>query len=446
MAVNREKPLVGIDIGTSKISCIIGQVTKDGHIDITGYGVSPSKGLAKGVVVNIEETSQSIASSVEKAERLAGIKVGSANVGVTGSHISSINSRGVVAVSKLNREIGHEDVARVMDSARAVAIPPQREVLHVIPRTYVIDGQDGVRDPIGMSGYRLEVETHIVTGAVSILNNLYKAVQRVGIEVEELVLESLAASEAVLGEAEKRLGVVLVDIGSGTTDIAIYIDGTIWHTAVLPIGGNHITNDIAIVLRTPLETAERLKTKYGDASVIGSMKGYYGGYYGHDNWKLRKVDENPKIEEQPDEMIEVEAFEIGSKQRVSRKTLNEVIYARARQLFEMVQGEIKKSGYDAMIPAGIVLTGGSASLAGITDAAAHILRMPVRVGVPRGMSGMGGDALNNPTYSAGVGLVLWGLKKMNGEAILQEPRRASSGGGGVGRKFSGWLRNFLPSQ
>jgi cell division protein FtsA len=271
-------------------------------------------------------------------------------------------------------------------------------------------------------------------------------VQRVGIEVEELVLESLAASEAVLGEAEKRLGVVLVDIGSGTTDIAIYIDGTIWHTAVLPIGGNHITNDIAIVLRTPLETAERLKTKYGDASVIGSMKGYYGGYYGHDNWKLRKVDENPKVDEQPDEMIEVETFEIGSKQRVSRKTLNEVIYARARQLFEMVQGEIKKSGYDAMIPAGIVLTGGSASLTGITDAAAHILRMPVRVGVPRGMSGMGGDALNNPAYSAGVGLVLWGLKKMNGEDILKEPRRASSGGVGVGRKFSGWLRNFLPSQ
>ncbi len=444
MASNREKLIVGIDVGTSKVSCIIGQLTKDAHINIIGVGVSPSKGLAKGVVVNIEEASQSIASAVEKAEAQAGLKVPSAYVGVAGSHISSINSRGVVAVTKANRDISHEDVTRAVDSARAVAIPAQREILHVIPRTFVIDGQDGVRDPVGMSGYRLEVETHIVTGAVSSLNNLFKAVQRIGIEVEELVLEPLAASEAVLGEAEKRLGVMLVDIGSGTTDIAIYIDGTIWHTAVLPIGSNHITNDIAIVMRTPLDTAERLKIKQGDASVIGSMKGYYGDYYGHDNWRLRKVDENAKDEERPDEMIEVEAFEIGSKQRVSRNTLNEVIYARTRQIFEMVQAEIKKSGYDGMIPAGLVLTGGSAGMTGITDAAAHTLRMPVRIGVPRGLTGIS-DTLSAPTYSTSVGLVLWGLRKLSGEELVQEVRRTSGGGGtGAGRKIKGWFREFLP--
>jgi cell division protein FtsA len=447
MASNREKTIVGIDVGTSKISAIIGQITRDNHIEIVGYGVSPCKGLARGVVVNIEETAQSIASAVDKAERLAGFKIGSAYISVTGSHISSVNSRGVVAVSRANREISHEDVARVIDSARAVSIPPQREVLHVIPRTFVIDGTDGVSDPLGMNGYRLEVETHIVTGAKSSLNNLFKAVQKVGIEVDELVLEPLAASEAVLGEAEKRLGVVLVDIGSGTTDIAIFIDGTIWHTAVLPVGGSHISNDIAIVMRTPVDTAERLKIKYGDASVVGSIKGYYGSYYGHDNWRLRKMDEASVEDERPDETIEVEAFEIGSTQQISRKMLNEVINARARQIFEMVQAEIKKSGYDAMIPAGLVLTGGTAGLTGITDAAAHVLRMPVRIGVPRGLGGLSGDSLNNPSYSAGVGLVLWGLRKMSVDDFQQELRRSSVGGGsggGVMRKFGGWLKEFLP--
>lgn len=447
MATKNEKLIVGLDVGTSKVCVIIGEVSRENHINIIGVGQSESRGLSRGVVVNIEETAAAIAAAIEQAERQANLKIGSAFVGVAGAHISSINSRGVVAVSRSDRDITHEDVSRAIESARSVAIPSQREVLHVIPRTFVIDGQDGVRDPVGMSGYRLEVETHIVTGGVSSLNNLFKAVQRVGIEVDELVLEPLAASEAVLSDAEKRLGVALVDIGAGTTDIAIFMDGTIWHTAVLPIGGSHFTNDIAIVLRTPPEVAERLKHKHGDASVVGPNKGYYADYYrpGGNGSKLHRPDEREDSEaERPDELIEVESFEGVPAQQISKNMLNEIIYSRARQLFEMVQSEIKKSGYDGMIPAGLVLTGGTAALGGVTDAAANVLRMPVRVGVPRGLSGLS-DTLGAPTYAASVGLVLWGLKKTTGDELLLESRRGGGGGGlALGRKVGGWFRNFLP--
>ncbi len=447
MAVKNEKLIVGLDVGTAKACVIIGEVSRDNHINIIGVGQSPSAGLSKGVVVNIEEAAASIAGAIEQAERQANLKIGSAFVGVAGAHISSINSRGIVAVARADRDISHDDVSRAIESARSVAIPSQREVLHVIPRTFVIDGQDGVRDPVGMSGYRLEVETHIVTGGVSSLNNLFKAVQRVGIEVDELVLEPLAASEAVLSEAERRLGVALVDIGAGTTDIAIFMDGTIWHTAVLPIGGNQLTNDIAIVLRTPPEIAERLKLKHGDASVVGPNKGLYADYYrpGGNGAKLpRREAEGPEQAELPDELLAVESFEGNPAQQVSKNMLNEIIYSRARQLFEMVQGEIKKSGYDGMIPAGLVITGGTAGLSGISDAAAHVLRMPVRVGVPRGLSGLS-DTLGAPMYASSVGLVLWGLKKSTGDELLQESRRGGGNGGlALGRKVGGWFRNFLP--
>ncbi len=454
MANKNDKLIVGLDVGTAKCCAIIGEISRDNHINILGFGSGPSAGIQKGVVVNIEQASASIASAIEAAERQAGLKVGSVFVGVTGSHISSVNSRGVVAVSKANRDITHEDVARAIDSARSVTIPSQREVLHVVPRTFVIDGQDGVRDPVGMSGYRLEVETHIVTGAISSLNNLLKAVQRTGVEVDELVLEPLAASEAVLSDAERRLGVCLVDIGAGTTDIAIHIDGSIWHTAVLPLGGSHITNDISIVLRTPGDSAERLKLKHGDASVTGPYKGLYADYYGkgplkHD-FRSRLKSEEAEAEDDevamPDKMLEVESLEAGRTQLVSRNMLNEVIHARARQLFDMVQAEIKKSGYDGMIPAGLVLTGGGAELKGISDAAGHVMRLPVRIGVPRGLSGLA-DSLGGPPYATGVGLVLWGMKKRNSIELLQEvaaTRRGGKPGVAVGRKFGGWLREFLP--
>jgi cell division protein FtsA len=452
MAGKNEKLIVGMDVGTSKVCVIIGEVGRSNHINIIGMGQSASQGLSRGVVINIEETSAAIAAAVEQAERQANLKIGSAFVGVAGAHISSINSRGVVAVARADRDITHEDVSRAIESARSVSIPNQREVLHVIPRTFVIDGQDGVRDPVGMSGYRLEVETHIVTGGVSSLNNLFKAVQRVGLEVDELVLEPLAASEAVLSDAEKRLGAVLVDIGAGTTDIAIFMDGQVWHTAVLPVGGSHFTNDIAIVLRTPPEVAERLKHKHGDASVIGPQKGFYADYYGPNGGgaKLHRSEpenesnaEKAQSEAPADEMIEVESFDGTQVQYISKNTLNEIVHARARQLFEMVQGEIKKSGYDGMIPAGLVLTGGTAALNGISDAAANVLRMPVRVGVPRGLSGLS-DTLGAPTYAGSVGLVLWGLKKTTGDEILLESRRGGGGGLALGRKVGGWFRNFLP--
>jgi cell division protein FtsA len=450
MATKQDKLIVGLDVGTSKVCAIIGEMTRDNHINILGMGSSPSLGLQKGVVVNIEQASNTIASTIEQAERQAALKIGSAFVGVTGSHISSVNSRGVVAVAKANRDITSDDVARAIDSARSVTLPSQREVLHVIPRTFVIDGQDGVREPVGMSGYRLEVETHIATGAISALNNLFKGVQRTGVEVEELVFSPLAASEAVLSDAEKRLGVCLLDIGAGTTDIALYIDGSIWHTAVIPIGGNNITNDISMVLRISPEAAEKLKVKYGDASVTGPYKGLYADYYGkgpvkHDfRSRVRQEEGEGDAAATPDEMLETDSLEAGRKQLVSRNLLNEIIHARTRQLFDMVQAEIKKSGYDGMIPAGLVLTGGTANLTGITDAVGHVLRLPVRIGSPRGLSEVA-DSISVPAFATGVGLVLWGMKKRSGAEMLQETsRRGGKASLAVGRKFGGWLREFLP--
>ncbi len=449
MATKPEKLIVGLDVGTSKVCTIIGEMTRDNHINILGMGTNPSLGLQKGVIVNIEQATATIATTIEQAERQAALKIDSAFVGVTGGHISSVNSRGVVAVSKTNRDICSDDVVRAIDSARSVTLPQQREVLHVIPRTFVIDGQDGVRDPVGMNGYRLEVETHIATGTISALTNLFKGVQRTGVEVEELVFSPLAASEAVLSDAEKRLGVCLLDIGAGTTDIALYIDGSIWHTAVIPIGGNAITNDISMVCRISPEAAEKLKVKYGDASVTGPYKGLYADYYGkgpikHDFRSRARQDEESDESSAPDEMLETEGLEHGRKQQVSRNLLNEIIHARTRQLFDMVQAEIKKSGYDGMIPAGLVLTGGTANLTGITDAAGHVLRLPVRIGAPRGLSEVAGT-LSVPAFATSVGLVLWGMKKRSGVEILQNNSRRGGGAGlAVGRKFGGWLREFLP--
>lgn len=449
MATKQQRIIAGLDVGTAKCSVVIGEIVRDNQINILGFGSSRSEGIQRGVVVDIERAGTSIAAAIEQAEKQAGLKLASLHVGVTGSHISSVNSRGVVAVAKANRDITPDDVNRALDSARSVTVPTGREVLHVIPRTFMIDGQDGVREPVGMSGYRLEVETHIVTGAVSSLNNLFKAVQRSGVEVEELVLNSLAASVATLSDAEKRLGVCLVDIGAGTTDLAIYIDGSIWHTSVIPVGGNHITNDLSIVLRTPPESAEQLKVKHGDASVTGPYKGLYADYYGkgplkHDvrSWVKAESEEA----DTPDENIEIESLEPGRTQPVSRQMFNEIIHARTRQLFDMVQGEIKKSGYDGMIPAGVVLTGGCAKLTGISDAAAHVLRMPVRVGPPRGLDGLA-DTLGAAQYSTGVGLVMWALQKQNAELAQREQQQKRGGTTkslAVSRVVGGWLREFLP--
>lgn len=454
MAVNQSKVIVGVDVGTSKICALVGEVGRDNHVSIVGVGTEPSRGLSKGVVVNIEETAAAIAAAVEKAERMAGLKIGSLLLGVAGSHIGCFNSRGVVDISQSDSDISYADVGRAIEAARSVELPAGRDIMHVIPRTFVIDGQDGVRDPVGMSGYRLEVETHIITGATSAINNLYKATTRLGLEVDEMVLQPLAAGEAVLAEAEKRLGVCLVDIGAGTTDIAIYVDGSIWHTAVLPVGGNHITNDIAIVLRTDLQAAERLKSRYGDASVPDAAKesayfaGYYDGYGSAVGSLKHKKDE---AENAAESYIEVKTVEGGQVQQITPGLLNEIIYSRVHQIFEMVQSEIKKSGYDGMVGAGLVVTGGTAALPGLAEAARSVMNVPVRVGVPRGLSGLT-DALGSPAHSASIGLMLWGVRHFkNVENLQQQSRSLAVGAGGIprsnagmGKRVRGWLREFLP--
>ncbi|MCL5958046.1 MAG: cell division protein FtsA [Chloroflexi bacterium] len=415
--MSRDRTIVAIDVGTTKICTLVGEVGKDDNVSVLGVGVAPSKGLSKGVVVNIEEAVGAIASSVERAERLSGFKIGSAYVGIAGGHISSLNSRGVIAISRTDRDITPEDVGRAVEAARAIAIPAQREIIHVIPRAFIVDGQDGVRDPIGMSGFRLEVETHIVTGAVTSVHNLIKCVQKVGAEIDELVLQPLASSEAALTDAEKDLGVVLVDIGGGTTDIAIFIEGSIWHTVVLPVAGNHLTNDIATVCRIPFDAGERLKIEHGQAMAE------YG-----------------PASREDDDFVEVDGFETGSQQAVSKQLLSEIIQARMHQLFSLVLEEIKRSGYDGMLPAGVVLTGGSAQLTGIAEAARSVLQMPVRIGAPRKVSGMA-ETLGHPAYATSVGLLHWGAR--HGRPIRTTARSSQEASAVYGR-FKGWLREFLP--
>src|SRR5947199_2335058 len=328
----QERVIVGIDVGTTKIFVLVGELDRDGKLNIVGVGTCPSQGLRRGVVVNIEETVTSIAAALDRAERLSGKDITTAYVGIAGSHIDSENSKGFVAISPSHRDIMQNDISRAIEVARAIAIPANREVIHVIPRGYVVDGQEGIKNPVGMSGFRLEVETHIITGAVSSIHNLIKCVQKARVEIEDLVLEPLASSEAVLGVGDKDLGVVLLDIGGGTTDIAVFSDGAIWQTVVLPIGGNLITSDIAIGLRLPFGVAEVLKVTYGhcDPSTISD-----------------------------DEMIDLAHLIPNCDELVPRKLLAEIIQARVEELFEMVHEEIRKSGYDGLVRGGMVLPGGS---------------------------------------------------------------------------------------
>jgi cell division protein FtsA len=379
--------------------------------------------MKKGIVVNVEEAVTSIVASVEKAERLSGYRIGSAFVGVAGGHIQSINSRGVVAVPRADREITPSDLARALEAARAIAIPTQREIIHVIPRSYIVDGQEGIRDPVGLSGFRLEVETHIVTGAVTAIQNLIKCIQRSGVEIDDLVLQPLASSEAVLTEAEKEMGAMLVDCGGGTTDVALFIDGSIWHSVVLPVGGNHITNDIAIVLRTPFDVAEYLKIRHGQARQTPPPP----------------VEEGEEEQRQND-IIEVESF-VGGKQRtISRTLLHQVIEARVEEIFKILRAEVRRAGYDGLLPAGVVLSGGTALLPGIADVARDVLNMPVRIGTPSGLGGLA-DTIDSPAYATSVGLVRWGCKRGGATPFLvpQDP-----GWSRVYNRFKSWLREFLP--
>jgi cell division protein FtsA len=376
---------------------------------IVGVGVVPSKGIRKGVVVNVGEVTTAITESVHRAERTSGYAVASAYVGLAGSHINSINSRGVVAISRGERGIRPVDVERALEQARAIDIPHNREVLHIIPRGFTVDGDDGVRDPIGMQAYRLEVEAHIVTGSTSSIRNLIKCVQNAGIQIDALVLEPLASGEAALTDIEREMGVVLVDIGGGTTDVAIFIEGSIWHTVVLPTGGEQLTNDIAVGLRTPFNMAEELKIKYGHALPHTILA---------------------------EEMVRVSTFGEDGQQSISRQFLSEIIEARAEEILEMVLKEIKRSGYDGLLPAGLVLCGGVADLAGLRDLARDIMGLPARIGEPQNLRGLV-DTLQSPAFTTSVGLLEWGIKHdLPQQANHQHP------GGTI--KMPGWLKVFLP--
>ena len=375
--------IVGLDIGTTKVCAVIGEVTEDG-IDIIGIGSHPSRGLRKGVVINIESTMESIKKAVSEAELIAGCDITSVYAGIAGGHIKGINSHGIVAIK--DKEVRDTDIVRVIDAAQALAIPLDREVIHVIPQEYIIDDQDGVKDPIGMSGVRLEAKVHIVTAAVTSAQNIVKCANRCGINVSDIILQPLASAEAVLTEDEKEIGVCLVDMGGGTTDIIIYSEGAVVHTAVLTLGGNHVTNDVAIGLRTPAAEAERIKQKYGCA--LSSMV-------------------------QKDETIEVPSVG-GRKPRIlSRRILSEIIEPRMEEIYSLVRQEIIKSGYEDRIASGIVITGGSTILEGMPELAEQVFQMPVRKGIPRAIGGLV-DVVKSPIYATGVGLVVAGSKNKQG--------------------------------
>ena len=376
--------IVGLDIGTSKVSAIVGEIVDGDGIEVIGMGIHPSRGLKKGVVVNIESTVQSIQRAVEEAELMAGCRIHSAFTGIAGSHIRSLNSHGIVPIR--DREVTRGDVDRVIDAARAVAIPADQRILHILPQEYIIDGQEGIREPVGMSGVRLESRVHMVTGAVSAAQNIIKCVRRCGLEVDDIILEQLASSEAVLLEDEKDLGVCLVDIGGGTTDIAVFADGAIQHTAVIPIAGDHVTNDIAVALRTPTHHAEEIKVRHACALA-----------------KLAA----------PDDTIEVPSVGDRPPRRLARQILGEVVEPRYEELLVLVQAELRRSGFEDLVAAGMVLTGGSSKMEGLVGLAEEILHMPVRVGTPHAVNGLA-DMVRNPIHSTGVGLLQFGRKHAAG--------------------------------
>ncbi|MDA8389836.1 MAG: cell division protein FtsA [Gammaproteobacteria bacterium] len=377
---NDARLVVGLDIGTSKVLAIVGEVSDSGEIEIIGVGHQPSRGLKKGVVVNIESTVQSIQRAIEEAELMAGCQIHSVYAGIAGSHINSLNSHGIVAIK--NKEVADSDVARVLEAARALPIPADQKILHILPQEYIIDRQEGVREPIGMSGVRLEAKVHIVTGAVSAAQNIIKCVRRCGLEVDDIILEQLASSMSVLTEDEKELGVCLVDIGGGTTDISVFTQGAIRHTAVIPIAGDQVTNDIAVALRTPTQHAEDIKKKYGCA--YGQM-----------------------VE---DGVVEVPSVGERAPRKLSRRTLAEVVEPRITELYELVGEDLRKSGFADLLGSGIVLTGGSAKMEGMVELAEEVFHTPVRLGAPQYVGGLSG-VVHNPIFATGVGLVLFGNKQ-----------------------------------
>ncbi len=406
MGAKTDKSLiVGLDIGTSKIVAIVGEVSPEGEVEVVGLGSHASRGIKRGVVVNIESTVQSIQRAIEEAELMAGCEIQSVFAGISGSHIKSLNSDGIVAIK--DQEVTPNDVERVLDAARAVAIPADQRILHVLPQEYVIDGQEGIRDPIGMSGVRLEAKVHVVAGADSATQNITKCVARCGLQVDDLILQQLASGYAVLTEDEMDLGVCLVDIGAGTTDIAVFTHGAIRHTAVIPIAGDQVTNDIAVALRTPTQHAEEIKIKYACA--------------------LRQL-------ASADETIQVPSVGDRPPRRLARQTLAEVVEPRYEELFNLVHAELRRSGYEDLVAAGVVLTGGAAKMEGVADLAEEVFHMPVRIGAPQYITGLA-DVVNNEIHATGVGLLLYGSRT---DRISLA--RLSASGEGFWDRIKSWFR------
>ncbi len=404
------KMIVGLDIGTSKVVAIVGEIGPEGEIEVVGIGSHPSKGMKKGVVVNIESTVQSVQRAVEEAELMAGCQIHSVYVGIAGSHIRSLNSHGIVAIK--DKEVYSHDLERVIDAAQAVAIPADQKILHILPQEYVIDNQEGIKEPLGMSGVRLEAKVHLVTCAANAAQNIEKCVRRCGLEVEEIILEQLASSYAVLTDDERELGVCLVDVGGGTTDIAIFTEGSIRHTGVIPIAGDQVTNDIAMALRTPTQHAEEIKIKY--ACALTQLAG------ADDTIKVPSVGERPPRD-------------------LSRQALAEVVEPRYDELFTLVQAELRRSGYEDLVPAGIVLTGGTSKMEGVVELAEEIFHMPVRVGYPQWVKGLN-DIVRNPIYATSVGLLQYGA-----EHQVEAGGTAGGRAGGAGESLWGRARAWLQS-
>ena len=409
VGAEHNKMIVGLDIGTSKVVAIVGELTPDGNIEVVGVGCHQSRGLKKGVVVNIESTVQSIQRAVEEAELMAGCQIHSVYAGIAGSHIQSMNSHGIVAIR--DREVVQADLDRVIDAAQAVAIPADQRILHILPQEYIIDDQEGVKEPVGMAGVRLEAKVHLVTCAVNAAQNIEKCVRRCELEVDDIILEQLASSHSALTEDEKELGVCLVDIGGGTTDIAIFTDGSIRHTAVIPIAGDQVTNDIAMALRTPTQNAEEIKIKYACALT-----------------QLAKADETinvPSVGDRPPRSL-------------SRQALAEVVEPRYDELFSLVQAELRRSGFEDLIAAGVVLTGGTAKMEGVVELAEEIFHMPVRLAPPQGVTGLT-DVVTNPIFSTAVGLLMYGVKQHEKNSRGQDEVYTGS----VVKRVQEWFkRNF----
>ena len=469
---NDDRIIVGIDVGTHKVCTIVAEVDRGpgNRLNVLGAGAVASEGVSKGMITDIVKASGAISHSLEAAERQSGCRILSAYVSMSGNHVASLNSRGLVAVSHPDRIIGSEDVERAIDAARAMAIPAGRDVLHVIPRTYTVDGQEGIRNPVGLSGFRLDVETHVVTGATNIRENLVRCVQKADVEVDDLVLSPLASGEAVLTEQEKSMGVVHVDIGHGTTDIAIYVEGSVWHTRVIPLGGWQLTNDLVIVFNIPYEEAEALKLQYGRASVPGSVshrrpapqtsngRSYAAGTQGAyaaaggagDPYQVvaTQVDTDDALpgaqRDVDDDLLEARTFE-GSSRHIRRSELNEVMAARLEQLLGMVGDEVRRSGYEGLLPAGVVITGGVAQMPGLEQVAQHKLRMPVRTGRPKRIGGLV-EAFDSPAYATSVGLILWGMKQGNTPqaGVSRTDSRRSSTQDQQPAFWAKWLNRFLP--